>query len=225
MLRDPLGLIVDTAWTWAAVAATVVVLVLYKLLLLLLQQRQPDRLARTRHAGLREDWFLAISAQKGSEVLAVQTLRNSLMSSTMLASTAALALMGTVTLAAPSLHAGFDAVPSISSVTPRLVLELVLLTLLFASLVSTMMAVRFFNHAGFIGGMPVDSEARKRWTHAGVQYVRKAGVLYGVGLRQLVLVVPVVAAILLPAAGPFAAVLVAGVLFSFDRYSDRPVRP
>lgn len=208
------------AWTWAAVGATATVLLLYEVLLVLLQRRQPERLARARHASLREDWFLAVSAQKGSEVLAVQTLRNSLMSATMLASTAALALMGTVTLAAPSLHASFDTARGISDVSPRLILELLLLALLFASLVSTMMAVRFYNHAGFIGGMPVDSDARKRWAHAGVRYVRRAGVLYGIGLRQLVLVVPVVAAILLPLAGPVAAVLVAGVLFWFDRYSD-----
>ena len=150
----------SAAWTWTAVGVTVVVLVLYELLLLLLQRRQPERLARAKHAGLREDWFLAVSQQKGSEVLAVQTLRNSLMSATMLASTAALALMGTVTLAAPSLHARLEAAQGISSITPRLVLELVLLTLLCVSLVSTMMAVRFYNHAGFIGAMPVDSEAR-----------------------------------------------------------------
>lgn len=208
------------AWTWTAVGATASVLLLYEVLLVLLQQRQPERLARARHASLREDWFLTVSAQKGSEILAVQTLRNSLMSATMLASTAALALMGTVTLAAPSLHASFDTTHGIWDVSPRLVLELVLLTLLFASLVSTMMAVRFYNHAGFIGGMPVDSEARKRWSHAGVRYVRRAGILYGIGLRQLVLVVPVVAAILSPVAGPVAAVLVAGVLFWFDRYRE-----
>jgi hypothetical protein len=208
------------AWTWTAVGATAAVLLLYEVLLILLQRRQPERLARARHASLREDWFLAVSAQKGSEILAVQTLRNSLMSATMLASTAALALMGTVTLAAPSLHASFDTAQGLSDVSPRLMLELLLLALLFASLVSTMMAVRFYSHAGFIGGMPVDSEARKHWANAGVRYVRRAGVLYGIGLRQLVLVVPVVAAILLPVAGPVAAVLVAGVLFSFDRYSD-----
>lgn len=208
------------AWTWAAVGATASVLLLYEVLLVLLQRRRPERLARARHASLREDWFLAVSAQPGSEVLAVQTLRNSLMSATMLASTAALALMGTVTLAAPSLHASFEAAHGLSAVSPQLVLELALLALLFASLVSTMLAVRFFNHAGFIGGMPVDSEARKRWAPAGVRYVRRAGVLYGVGLRQLVLTVPVVAAILLPLAGPVAAVLVAAVLFWFDRYSD-----
>jgi uncharacterized membrane protein len=211
-------------WTWVAVGVTATILLLYEVLLVLLQRRQPERLARARHASLREDWFFAVSAQKGSEVLAVQTLRNSLMSATMLASTAALALMGTVTLAAPSLHASFEAARGISAVSPRLILELLLLALLFASLVSTMMAVRFYNHAGFIGGMPVDSEARKRWAHAGVRYVRRAGILYGVGLRQLVLVVPVVAAILFPLAGPVAAAVVAGVLFWFDRYSDGATR-
>lgn len=210
----------STTWTWAAAIATTAVLLLYEVLLITLQQRRPERLARARHASLREDWFLAVSAQKGSEVLAVQTLRNSLMSATMLASTAALALMGTVTLAAPSLHASFDSAQGLSDVSPRLMLELLLLALLFASLASTMMAVRFYNHAGFIGGMPVESEARKRWGHAGVRYVRRAGVLYGVGLRQLVLVGPVVAAILLPLAGPVAAVLVTAMLFWFDRYSD-----
>lgn len=208
------------AWTWAAVGATAAVLLLYEVLLVLLQRRRPERLARARHASLREDWFLAVSAQKGSEVLAVQTLRNSLMSATMLASTAALALMGTVTLAAPSLHASFDTARGVSDVSPRLILELLLLALLFASLVSTMMAVRFYNHAGFIGGMPVDSEARNRWAHAGVRYVRRAGVLYGIGLRQLVLVAPVVAAILLPLAGPVAALLAAALLFWLDRFSD-----
>jgi len=208
------------AWTWISVGATAAVLLLYEVLPTLLQRHRPERLARARHASLREDWYLALSAQKGSEILAVQTLRNSLMSATMLASTAALALMGTVTLAAPSLHAGFDTAQGLSDVSPRLILELMLLALLFASLVSTMMAVRFYNHAGFIGGMPVDSDARTRWGHAGVRYVRRAGVFYGIGLRQLVLVVPVVAAILLPLAGPVAAVMVAGVLFRFDRYGE-----
>jgi uncharacterized membrane protein len=205
-------------WTWLAVVATIAVIVLYEMLLLVLQRRRPERLARSAHARLREDWFLAVSTQKGSEVLAVQTIRNSLMSATVLASTAALALMGTVTLAAPSLHT-LEATTAFRTISPRLVLEIVLLSLLFASLVSTLMAVRFYNHAGFVGGMPVESEARKRWGHAAVTYLRKAGVLYGIGLRQLVLVVPVVAAILSPAIGPFAGIVVISVLFTFDRFS------
>lgn len=97
-------------------------------------------------------------------------------------------------------------------------MELALLALLFASLVSSVMAVRFYNHAGFIGGMPVDSNARQQWTPAGTAYVRKAGVLYSWGLRPLVLVAPLVAFILHPLAGPLGAVLVCAVLLGFDSF-------
>jgi hypothetical protein len=69
-----------------------------------------------------EEWFTAVSQQKGSESLAVQTLRNSLISATMTASTAVLGLMCTVTLAAPSLHASFGEAAVPPGVTPRLVL-------------------------------------------------------------------------------------------------------
>lgn len=202
---------------WAAVVTTLVLLLCYEAVLLMRQRRHPARVARVAHAQLREDWLLAVSAEKGSEVLAVQTLRNSLMSATMLASTAALALMGTVTLAAPSLHAIVDHANGHTPAPYRLLLELVLLALLFASLVSTLMAVRYYNHAGFVCGMPVASAARRRWTSIGVHYVRRAGLLYGLGLRQLVLVAPVVAAMLHPLAGPVAALLVVAVLFFFDR--------
>jgi len=208
------------AGAWTAVGLTASALFFYEALLMVLQWRRPERLARARHANLREDWFVAVCRQKGSEVLAVQALRNSMMSATMLASTAALALMGTVTLAAPSLHAGLGTFRGLSTLDARLVLELMLLALLCASLVSALMAVRFYNHAGFIGGMPVDSDTRARWSKAGVRYVRRAGILYGVGLRHLVLVVPVVAAMLLPAAGPVAAIGVVGVLYHFDRIGD-----
>jgi uncharacterized membrane protein len=209
---------VNDTWTWVAAVATIAVLVVYEFALWLIQRRAPQRLARSAHATLRQEWFAAISAQKGSEILAVQTLRNSLMSATMTASTAAIGLMGTATLAVPTLHAGLGqgagaAVPSV-----RLLLELVLMALLFASLVASVMAVRYFNHAGFIAAMPVGSEARERWAGAGVAYVRRAGILYSWGLRHLVLVAPVLASLLHPWAGPVAALLVVAVLFGFDRF-------
>ena len=40
---------------------------------------RPGRRARHVHSALRDDWFDAVSAQTGTEVLAVQTLRNSVM--------------------------------------------------------------------------------------------------------------------------------------------------
>ena len=205
--------------TWLAAFATVAILVSYEMSLALAQRRRPQRLARSAHATLREEWFRAITAQPGTELLAVQTLRNSLMSASMTASTAVLGLMGTVTLAAPSLHAGFgDAAAALPHFTPRLAIELVLLALLFASLVSSVMAVRYYNHAGFISAIPTGSDARVRWGPAGTAYVRRAGLLYSWGLRHLILVVPIVAFILYPPAGPAGALLVVGVMLSFDRF-------
>jgi hypothetical protein len=208
----------DKHLTWALAALTLVVLVYYELSLLLAERRHPESLARTTHARLREEWFIAISQQKGSEVLAVQTLRNSLMSATMTASTAALALMGTLTLAVPSLRKSFAE----AGFTAHLVLELTLVVLLFASLICSVMAARYYNHAGFVGGMPVESEGRKRWNASGVAYVRKAGLLYSWSLRHLVLVAPIVAFLLHPGAGVPAALVVTWVLSRFDRLRLTP---
>lgn len=208
---------------WLAAALTVGVLLAYELGLLLAQRRNPGRLARTAHAALREEWFVAISQQKGSEILAVQTLRNSVMSATMTASTAVLGLMGTVTLAAPSLRDSLGGAElATPHFTPRLALELVLMALLFASLFASTMAVRYYNHAGFVSAMPVESEARQRWAEAGIAYVRKAGILYSWGLHYLILVAPILASIVHPMAGPFAAVLVVAVLYGFDRFHSKP---
>lgn len=203
---------------WASASLTVAVLALYEAWLVLAQRRQPQRTARSAHALMRQEWFAAVSQQPGSEILAVQTLRNSLMSASMTASTAVLALMGSLTLAAPSLRAGLAA--DVPQPTPRLLMELALLVLLFGSLVASVMSVRYYTHASFIGGMPVDSPARRAWAAAGAVYVRKAGVLYAWGLRNLVLIAPVVAFILHPYAGPVAALLVVGALYGFDRTPD-----
>ncbi|RZI94453.1 MAG: DUF599 domain-containing protein [Variovorax sp.] len=206
---------------WLSTLATFVLLFGYEAAAAVAQRRRPQRMARTAHAALREDWFTAVSLHKGSEVLSVQTLRNALMSATMTASTAVLGLMGTVTLAAPSLHLSLGEAAALPRVTPRLVLELLLLAFLFASLVCSAMAVRYYNHAGFISGMPVESEARQRWALAGAAYVRRAGLLYSWGLRHLILVAPILASLLHPFAGPVAAVLIVAVLSRFDRAAVR----
>ena len=205
---------------WLAALGTVAVLVLYELFLVLTQRRQPDRLARSINVRVRQDWFDAISQHPGSEILGVQTLRNSLMSASMTASTAALGLMGSATLAAPSLDAGFAQIQTgLAALSPRLLLELVLMLLLIASLLSSAMAVRFYNHAGFICAMPVGSAAREGWASTGRRYLRRAGLHYSWGLRHLLLVAPVLVAILFPLAGPPAALLVVLVLYGFDRVS------
>ncbi len=203
--------------TWWPTLLTVVVVIAYELALSILERRHPHRVARSSHAELRQTWLDAVALQPGTEILAVQTIRNSLMSATMTASTAALGLMGTATLAAPSLHEALADTTDLSRLlAPRPVLELLLLGLLFLSLVSSVMAVRYYTHVSYIVGMPSDSTAKKPWLVAGRLYIRQAGRLYSLGLRHLVLVAPVVAALLQPLAGPFAAVLAVALLRRFD---------
>ncbi len=68
---------------WLATVVTIAVLVAYEAVLTVAQRRRPEQMARSAHAALREEWFTAVSQQTGTEILAVQTLRNSLMSATM----------------------------------------------------------------------------------------------------------------------------------------------
>jgi len=210
---------VNSLTAWLAAGIVVVMLIAYELSLLWFQRRSPKLLARLAHANLREEWFAALSMQQNSEILAVQTLRNSLMSATMTASTAALGLIGAATLLAPTLHASIAEVDNLSRhFTARLVIELVLMAVLFASLVCSAMAVRYYNHAGFIVSMPVASDERHRWGPTAVAYLRRAGLLYSWGLRHLLMVAPLLVFIVYPLAGPVAAMLVLAALFAFDRF-------
>ncbi len=203
--------------TWWAALVTAAIPLLYELVLWWAQRQRPTHVARTAHANLREEWFSAVGVVPGSEILAVQTLRNSLMSATMIASTAAIGLMGAASLVAPSLHPPLEAGSLLLHVTPRLAMELLLMATLFASLVYSVMAVRYYNHVGFIVSMPVGSAQRGVWAASGAVYVRRAGLLYGWGLRHLILVAPMLGFIVHPLAGPVAAVLVVLALWGFDR--------
>ena len=203
--------------TWWAALVTAAIPLLYELVLWWTQRQRPTHVARTAHANLREEWFSAVGVVPGSEILAVQTLRNSLMSATMIASTAAIGLMGAASLVAPSLHPPLEAGSLLLHVTPRLAMELLLMATLFASLVCSVMAVRYYNHVGFIVSMPVGSAQRGVWAASGAVYVRRAGLLYGWGLRHLILVAPMLGFIVHPLAGPVAAVLVVLALWGFDR--------
>jgi hypothetical protein len=208
---------VNPSITWWAALVTAAIPLLYELVLWWAQRQRPTHVARTAHANLREEWFSAVGVVPGSEILAVQTLRNSLMSATMIASTAAIGLMGAASLVAPSLHPPLEAGSLLLHVTPRLAMELLLMATLFASLVYSVMAVRYYNHVGFIVSMPVGSAQRGVWAASGAVYVRRAGLLYGWGLRHLILVAPMLGFIVHPLAGPVAAVLVVLALWGFDR--------
>jgi hypothetical protein len=204
---------------WLSLLAALLVLGAYELHLSWLSRRQPQATARSAHALLRAEWVQALSAERGSEIVAVQALRNSLMSATITGSTAALALMGTLTVTSSSQELALFGMQKLSV---RLALELLLLATLFASYVCSAMAMRYFSHVSFIMSMPVDSPERQHRQPLASDYIRRAGILYSWGLRLFLFLAPIVAGLVNPLAMPFAALGLALVLRSFDRVPARP---
>ena len=162
------------------------------------QWLRPARATRM-HDQLRQDWLQAISDSKGTEVLGVQTIRNSLMSCTMTATTATLALMGGVSL----LHSSWAEAATNGRAE---VLQLHTLAVL------VLLGLSFISSAGFVAGMPTDSPLRAQWLPLGQTSLRRAGHFYALAVRLLMWCVPMVLVGLQPWLGLVSAVLLLVVL-------------
>ena len=206
----------DDALAWSLMAASILIFVGYETAALARGRRSPDRLARYAHARMRVAWVIAMREVEGSEIVAVQALRNSLMSATIVASTAALALMGTVSLAGSSFVTDIAHLYS-HGLAIRPVMEGLLMGVLFASYVCSSNAMRYFNHATFVMAMPVGSTQRNEWMPMATDYVERGGILYSWGLRCFLMIAPVVAGIVNPALMPVMTILLVAVLWFFDR--------
>jgi len=162
----------------------------------------------------------AMSTQAGFEIVAVQALRNSLMSSTVVASTAALALMGALTLGGASLAAGLAQLPtSAAELSLHVVLVGLAIAMLFASYVCSAMSMRYYGNATQVMALPVASADRKRLNPLAVEYVQRAGRLYSWALRLFLMVVPAVAGVV----HPYALLPATAALLVALHFFDQPV--
>jgi hypothetical protein len=176
-------------------------LLIYELVLQMMGYFKPTVLIRMRHARLRQDWWQALDRQVKSEILAVQTLRNGLMSATLVASTAVVVLLGLLSLylhfEQGKLHLVIHQSQGMVSDSPLLLP--VTLFLLLMTVLESLMAVRHYKHLGFIASLPVGSAIRESWTLWGQSCLRRAGAAYSAALRHFVMTVPLMGALLMPA--------------------------
>jgi len=199
---------------WLTAASSVLLVLAYEFLLWRATRRNPIATARSAHRMLRAEWVKVLSEQPNSELLAVQALRNSLMSATITASTAALLLMGGVSLIAAwegSFPRGF------TPISLRLGLEVSLILTLFAAHVCSSLAMRYYHHAGFVLSMPVGTPERRSHEPLASIYVQQAGVLYSWSLRCFLYAVPIATGVLNPLVMPLASLTLLFVLKLFDR--------
>jgi uncharacterized membrane protein len=134
---------------------------------------------------LRAEWVRRILRHPGSEVLAVQTLRNSIMAATVMASTSAIALMGVVSLGH---FRGMS--PELQTPLPGLFdgghLKLALpLVLLAASLVLFSKASRLYHRCGYLVGLSQGtSELYPVAEASAISELERASLLYRNGWRS-----------------------------------------
>jgi hypothetical protein len=207
----------DPLLHWICLGFTLLALAAYELRLRWAERHNPEGVARSTHLRLRSEWVDALSQHRGSEIVAVQAIRNSLMSATINGSTAALALMGSVSLMAAG--APPHGRPSWQPGEPLQLLgaiELLLVTTLFAAFVCSAMAMRYYNHASYATSLPVGSAERERRLPLARYHLQRAGILYSWGLRCFLFVAPLVAGLIHPLLMPPAALALLLVLRAFD---------
>lgn len=204
---------------WAALCLSLLILIGYEMWLHQRTSRSPQVIARSAHSLLRQHWVQALSGHIGSEVLAVQALRNSLMSSTITASTAAVMLMGgmSLTLSNSQIMSLLMGQAQDHGQAVRLAVMALMLATLFATYVCSALSMRYFNHAGFAMSLPVGSTERLRYQPMCLLYMNRGGLLYGWGLRCFLYMAPLLTGLFAPWLMPLAAIVLVWILLIFDQ--------
>lgn len=147
-----------------------------------------NRIARTA-------WVETMMA-KGPDVIPIQTLRNSTMAATFLASTAILLIIGVLTLSgqADKLGSTWHSLNSYGARHPELFLgKLILLLLdLFTVFFSFSLATRVFNHVGYMINVPLALGHKAISAQHVAEHLNRAGEFYSIGMRAFYFMVPLV---------------------------------
>jgi uncharacterized membrane protein len=197
-----------------AAATSAALLAGYHLFMRHRSTQDPTYTVQSRFARVRAKWVEGVLRQN-KDILAVQTLRNSTMAATFLASTSVVLVMGILNLVAKG-----DALGSKSA--PKLVL---MLLDLFIAFFQFAMSIRLYNHVGYMLGMPGATEQGGLAPHEVATHLNRAADFYSAGMRAYYFLVPLVfwffgAWALLVAT---AALLV--LLFANDRAPSAAARP
>lgn len=217
----PLSTVLDTAiFDWLMILAGIAVLLIYEWRMRAVGAISPGQTAHGAHTAIRGEWVNSSMGKPEYGVMIIQTLRNSVMTSSFMATTAALALSGTLTLSGigstTSLVWQTDALHGAEQLLRTFKLLLLSITF-FLSFLFAAMSVRFFNHTGYLMTTDFPPERLPREKALATAYLNRAGRLYSYGLRAFFACVPFLASLahtwlILP-----AALLLVAVLYRFDR--------
>ena len=177
----------------AALAISVLLLVLYHLYLARRERSDPAYTIQAVNVIARTAWVENIM-RDGKDILAVQTLRNSTMAATFLASTAVLLIIGVLSLSgqADKLETTWHALNLLGARHSELYMAkllLLLIDLVFAFF-SFSMSIRIFNHVGFMINVPLAMNHKAISPAHVAVHLNRAGRFYSLGMRAYYFAVP-----------------------------------
>ena len=207
-------------------ALSVLLLIAYSLFLGYKTRRNPAYTVQAVNAIARTAWVETIMQESGKEILAVQTLRNSTMAATFLASTAVLLIIGVLTLSGQGdkLEGTWHALNSKGAHHAELWLIKLLLILLdlFVAFFSFAMAIRVFNHVGYLINVPLSRNLKMICPAHVAVHLNRAGSFYSIGMRAYYTVVPLVFWLFGPHLMLASTIALIVVLYRLDRAPKLP---
>jgi len=168
----------------------------------------------------RTAWVETIMHDK-KDILAVQTLRNSTMAATFLASTAVLLIIGVLTLSGQGdkLSSTWHALNAYGAKHSELFLiKLIMLLMdLFVAFFSFSMSIRVFNHVGYMINVPLSLNHKSITPQHVAVHLNTAGRYYSIGMRAYYFSVPLVFWLFGPHFMLLATFILIPVLYKLDR--------
>ena len=174
-------------------AASACMVLIYQRYLRWRTRRDPASSAQDVMLAARAAWVGSVMRER-RDILAVQTLRNSTMSASFMASTAVLLIIGVLTLSAQGdkLSGTWQMLNFFERAGAEMwlfKLLMMLFDLLFAFF-SFSMSVRIFHHIGYLINVPLDKANEAVQIRQVEAQLNRAGIYYRIGMRSYYFTVP-----------------------------------
>lgn len=182
-------------------------------------RKNPTYTVQAINRQARTAWVQTVM-QEHNGILAVQTLRNSTMAATFLASTSVLLIIGVLTLTeSDKLQTSWHALNIMGTTHQELWLIKIMCLLLdlLVAFFSFAMSIRIFNHVGYLINVPLSLNLQMISPENVALHLNRAGSFYSIGMRAYYFTVPLVFWLFGPHFMLIATVGLLVVLYRIDR--------
>lgn len=186
----------DYAYDLGALVLVIIIVAGYQFYLRILSRRNSVAVLTSAAALARIGWVETVMSDPDNAILAVQTLRSSIMAASFLASTAILLMVGALTLTgeANSLQATWHFLNLFGTLSPGLWLVklLCILLLLFFAFFSFINAIRIFNNVDYLVSVQQGSGSYQFSPTMVASELNRGGEYFSVGTRAYYYPVPLI---------------------------------